>query len=131
MTQERKRIRAELQALIVAETDPAKWIAMQDFLEALDDVDNLEKAKSGEAQRGPAIIELVEKPERLLPGDDDSPAERFSDNPIDRIFDPPALTTEQLRHLAILVGADDALEAVDRGDIDAARSILTRLGHRR
>jgi hypothetical protein len=132
MTQERKRIRAELQALIVAETDPAKWIAMQDFLEALDDVDNLEKAKSGEpAQRGPAIIELVEKPERLLPGDDDSTAERFSDNPIDRIFDPPALTTEQLRHLAILVGADDALEAVDRGDIDAARSILTRLGHRR
>ena len=48
MTQERKRIRAELQALIVAETDPAKWIAMKDFVEALDDVDNLERAKGAE-----------------------------------------------------------------------------------
>ena len=45
MTQERKRIRAELQALIEIETDPAKWIAMKDFLEALDDVDDFEQAQ--------------------------------------------------------------------------------------
>ena len=61
--------------------------------------------------------------------DGDSTAERFSDNPIDRIFDPPALTTEQLRKLAVLVGAQDAVDAVDRGDIDAAKSILAQLGH--
>ena len=48
MTQERKRIRAELQALIEAETDPAKWIAMKDFLEALDDVDDFERPNLGE-----------------------------------------------------------------------------------
>ena len=130
MTQERKRIRAELQALIEAETDPAKWIAMKDFLEALDDVDDFERPNGGEpVPHGPAATELVEKPERPPTDDGDSTAERFSDNPIDRIFDPPALTTEQLRKLAVLVGAQDAVDAVDRGDIDAAKSILAQLGH--
>ena len=130
MTQERKRIRAELQALIEAETDPAKWIAMKDFLEALDDVDDFERPNGGEpVPPGPAATELVEKPERLPTDDGDSTPERFSDNPIDRIFDPPALTTEQLRKLAVLVGAQDAVDAVDRGDIDAAKSILAQLGH--
>ena len=125
MTQERKRIRAELQALIEAETDPAKWIAMKDFLEALDDVDDFERPNGGEpVPPGPG-----KKPERLPTDDGDSTPERFSDNPIDRIFDPPALTTEQLRKLAVLVGAQDAVDAVDRGDIDAAKSILAGLWH--
>ena len=73
--------------------------------------------------------QLVEKPEGLLTVDGNSTPERFSDNLIDRIFDPSALTTEQLRKLAVLVGAQDAVDAVDRGDIDAAKSILARLGH--
>ena len=98
MTQERNRIRAELQALIEVETDLAKWIAMKDFLEALDDVDDFERLNGGEpVPHGPVATEPVEKPERLPTDDGDITAERFSDNPIDRIFDPPALTTEQLR----------------------------------
>ena len=130
MTQERKRIRAELQALIEIETDLAKWVAMKEFLEALDDVDDFEEASGGElVPRGPSATELVEKPERLPTDDDHNTAERFSDNPIDCIFDPPALTTERLRKLAVLVGAQDAVDAVDRGDIDAAKSILAQLGH--
>ena len=130
MTQERKRIRAELQALIELETDLAKWITMKDFLEALDDVDDFERLNGGElVPNGPAVTEPVEKSERRPTDDGESIAERFSDNPIDRIFEPPALTPEQLRKLAILVGAQDAIDAVDRGDIDAAKSILAQLGH--
>jgi hypothetical protein len=131
MTQERNRIRAELEALIEIETDPAKWIAMKDFLEALDDVDDFVQVSGGEPMphTGRWPSELVEKPELRPTDDGDSTAERFSDNPIDRIFDPPALTTEQLRKLAVLVGAQDAVDAVDRGDIDAAKSILAQLGH--
>ena len=71
----------------------------------------------------------LRSPERPLTDDGDGTAERFSDNPIDRIFDPPALTTEQLRKLAVLVGAQDAVDGVDRGDIDAAKAILAGLGH--
>jgi hypothetical protein len=123
-------MRAQLQALIEAETDPAKWIAMKDFLEALDDVDDFERAK-GDAStpRGPPPSEPAEKRERLPTNDHGSTGERFSDNPIDRIFDPPTLTTAQLRNLAVLVGAQEAVDAVDRGDINEAKSILARLGH--
>ena len=130
MTQERDRLRADLQALIEAETDPLRWIAMKDFVEALDDVDSLEIAKGSEPMRRELpSIKVGENPQHLAADDGDSTADHFSDNPIDLIFEPPNLTTEQLRSLAIRVGAHDAVDAVDRGDIDAAKSILARLGH--
>jgi hypothetical protein len=57
----------------------------------------------------------------------ESSPERFADNPIGEIRNPPRLTDAELRQLAVENNVPEAIEAIDRGDIDEAKSILAGL----
>jgi hypothetical protein len=57
----------------------------------------------------------------------ESSPDRFADNPIGEIRNPPRLTDAELRQLAVENNVQEAIDAIDAGEVEEAKSILAGL----